>query len=529
MPEEVVVFCCAFGLGASLWAVMDGVATHFTWVDWAVLVGYMALTTWVGHRLRGKQSTIRDFFLAGRRLPWQAVSGSIIATEISALTFIGVPGMVFAAQGNFTYLQWAIGSVLARVLIGKFLVKRYYEEEIYSPYDYMERRLGVGVKQVTTFLFFLGAILGQSVRLLVPAIVLRTVTGLDFQICIILIGIFAVGWTWMGGMATVIWTDVMQFFLFVFSGLLALVWIIGSLDGGWGQLVEAGDESGKWTLWNLTTDPAVEFTLWVAILAMPFQNLAAFGMDQLNAQRMFCCKNAEDATKAIIWSSAGQVVTVLMMVVGVGLYAFYQQNPPTAAELALFDGNKDYVFPVWITTVLPMGVTGLVLAGAFAAAISSMDSILAALAQTTMSLAGWKHDDEKKALRISRLLVLGWGLILVVAAIGLDQMRGNINLVQLAFGMVAYTYGPLLGILFLALSPWRVRMTGIWLGLIVSILLTLWVRPDLYNILVNYELITPEQAVAWRPKIAFPWLYPVTCFLTFGLGLIGSRRRGAGE
>ncbi|MFQ3671823.1 MAG: hypothetical protein SNJ84_10240 [Verrucomicrobiia bacterium] len=504
---------------------MDGIATHFTWIDWAVVVGYMALTTWVGHRLRGRQANIRDFFLAGRRLPWPAVSGSIIATEISALTFIGVPGMVWAATGNFTYLQWAIGSVVARVLVGLVLVKRYYEEEIYSPYDYMERRLGVGVKRIATLLFFLGAILGQSVRLLVPAIVLRTVTGLDFQLCLVLIGIFAVGWTWMGGMATVIWTDVMQFFLFLFGGALALVWIVGSLDGGWGALVEAGEAGGKWTLWNLTTDPAVEFTLWVGLLAMPFQNLAAFGMDQLNAQRMFCCRNAADASKAIIWSSVSQVVTVLMMVVGVGLYAFYQQYPPTEAEGALFLQDKDYVFPVWITTVLPVGVSGLVLAGAFAAAISSMDSILAALAQTTMSLAGKTELEPKKALVTSRLLVLGWALILVLAAMGLDRLRGDINLIPLAFGMVAYTYGPMLGILFLALAPVRVKLGGIWLGLVVSIGLTLWVRPDLYHLLVQFEVLSPEQALELRPKVTFAWLYPVTCLITFGCGLLGARRR----
>ncbi|GAB4249011.1 MAG: sodium:solute symporter [Candidatus Methylacidiphilales bacterium] len=504
---------------------MDGVETHFTWMDWAVVVGYMALTTWVGHRLRGRQATIRDFFLAGRRLPWPAVAGSIIATEISALTFIGVPGMVWAATGNFTYLQWAIGSVLARVLIGVFLVKKYYEEEIYSPYDYMERRLGVGVKRVTTLLFFLGAILGQSVRLLVPAIVLRTVTGLDFQVCILLIGIFAVGWTWMGGMATVIWTDVMQFFLFLFGGILALVWIVGSLDGGWNALVAAGVEGKKWTLWNLTTDPAVEFTLWVALLAMPFQNLAAFGMDQLNAQRMFCCRNAAEASKAIIWSSLSQVVTVLMMLVGVGLYAFYGQHPPTEAEGALFLRDKDYVFPVWITTVLPVGVSGLVLAGAFAAAISSMDSILAALAQTTMSLMGKKEWEPKRALLVSRGLVLGWAVVLVGAAMGLDAIRGNLNLVPLAFGMVAYTYGPMLGILFLALTPIRVKMAGIWLGLILSIGLTLWVRPDVYNLLVNYGALTPEQVLEIKPKITFAWLYPITCLVTVGCGLLGAERK----
>ena len=131
-------------------------------------------------------------------------------------------------------------------------------------------------------------------RVLVAALALKVVTPLDFEHCIWIIGLFAVGWTWMGGMRTVIWTDVMQFFLFVGAGLFSLGWIISHLDGGWTQMVNTAGEAGKFTLLNLTTDPAVGFTLWVAIIAVPFQNLSAFGVDQLNAQRMFCCRDASD-------------------------------------------------------------------------------------------------------------------------------------------------------------------------------------------------------------------------------------------
>jgi Na+/proline symporter len=123
---------------------MDAVHTHFTGIDWAVLIGYLLLTTAIGHALRGKQATMRDFFLGGRSLPWPAVCGSIIATEISALTFVGVPAMVFAAKGNFTYLQWALGSVVARIIVGRFFVPAFYEREIYSPYQFMGERLGSG-------------------------------------------------------------------------------------------------------------------------------------------------------------------------------------------------------------------------------------------------------------------------------------------------------------------------------------------------------------------------------------------------
>ena len=125
---------------------MEGIHTHFLWIDWVVLFAYLALTTWIGHRLRGSQATMKDFFLAGRSLPWPAVTGSIVATEISAITFVGVPGMVFAAGGDFTYLQWGIGSIMARVIVGIWFVKVFYERGIFSPYDYMQQRLGPGAR-----------------------------------------------------------------------------------------------------------------------------------------------------------------------------------------------------------------------------------------------------------------------------------------------------------------------------------------------------------------------------------------------
>lgn len=505
-----------------------GVHAHFLWIDWVVLGAYLLLTTWIGHRLRGRQATIGDFFLAGRSLPWPAVSGSIIATEISALTFIGVPGLVFAVGGNFTYLQWGIGSLIARFIVGIYFVKVFYERDIYSPYDTMEARLGSGARALTTVLFFLGSILGQSVRLLVTALVLWTVTGLPFAVCIAIIGAFAIVWTLMGGMTTVIWTDVIQFFVFIGGGILALLVLVFQVPGGWPEFLSEAAAAGKLRVLNLSTDPSIEFTLWVGLFAMPFQNLAAYGTDQLNAQRMFCCRSAADASKAIIASSASLLVTLLMLFVGAGLVVYYQNNPPSLDEAALFDKDKDSVFPVWITTVLPPGLSGLILAGAFAAAISSLDSALAALSQTSLSLlhgrTGLQNADQRSLVRQSRVAVVLWGLALIGVAIGLNAIRGDVNLLPLAFGMVAYTYGPMLGAFLLALSPLQRDVRGVWIGTLLSLLLTLWIRPDLANILGGFGLLDPETAAAFRPKISFAWLYPVTCLLTLGCGILFGRK-----
>ena len=296
--------------------------------------------------MRGKQGTIKDFFLGGRSLPWPAVSGSIIATEISGVTFIGVPGTLFALHGDFTYLQWAAGSIIARIIVAAFFVKIYFQREIYSPYDYMGIRLGNGVKVLATIFFTIGSILGQSVRVLVAAIPLKVVTGMNIEWCIIIIGIFAIGWTLMGGMRTVIWTDVMQFLLFVIGGVIALFWLINGISGGWTGMIETAQEFGRTRMIDprFGIGPELKFTLWVALFAVPFQNLGIFGVDQLMAQRMFCCKSAKDAGKAIIFSSIGQLVTVLMLLIGAALFVNYHQNGFTDQEIStIFDVSGEKI------------------------------------------------------------------------------------------------------------------------------------------------------------------------------------------
>jgi solute:Na+ symporter, SSS family len=510
---------------------------YFTTVDWLVVLAYLTATTLVGHFLKGKQSTIKDFFLGGRSLPWLAVSGSIIATEISGVTFIGVPGMVYAAGGNFTYLQWGIGSIIARIIVGIFFVRVFYEREIYSPYDYMGNQLGEAAKRLATLIFQIGGILGQSVRVLVAALALKVVTPLDFNECIWIIGLFAVGWTLMGGMRTVIWTDVMQFFLFVGAGLLSLIWIVTSLDNGWSEFIQVSSEAGKFTLLNLTKDPAVGFTLWVAIIAVPFQNLSAFGVDQLNAQRMFCCRDAKDARKAMITSSAALLLTTLMLLVGAALYAYYEPMRLAGAEPAIFSEDSNYIFPVWIVTELPVGLRGLILAGIFAAAISSLDSILAALSQTTISLFRVPETGKKNAtkeLAYSRILVIFWGIALSAFAIELDSLRGKVNVVVLAFGMVSYTTGPMLGMFLAAIFTPKVQVKGLALGFALSFTLVAYLRPDIYQVLLNFDLITKQQAIDWsglhevagtlKPMINTAWAWPVTVFITWGTALCFPRK-----
>ncbi|MFT5633015.1 MAG: SSS family solute:Na+ symporter [Rubritalea sp.] len=580
-----------------LWAMEKvRVEDFFMWQDWAVIAGYLILTTIVGHAMRGKQGTIKDFFLGGKSLPWQAVSGSIIATEISGVTFIGVAGGLFAIHGDFTYLLWGIGSIMGRVIVAKWFVPRFYEEEIYSPYDYMGRRIGLGAKKLATVIFTIGSILGQSVRVFVAAIPLKVVTGMDIQYCIVIIGLFAIGWTLMGGMRTVIWTDVMQFVLFAFGGLLTLYWIISSMNGGWGEMWATAENFGRNKTWDARFGfgKELEFTLWVAILAVPFQNLTAFGVDQLNAQRMFCCKDKKSAQKALVWSSVGQLMTLMMLLVGASLVVHYDKNPFTPkegivvmgiddkddavalqkAEKALADAPRiehvdvvaarakfitanpddpkatqfsdpqissvavvskpDNVFPMWIVMVLPVGLSGLILAGVFAAAISSLDSILAALSQTTLSLF---YDPENKTekeleeldlMTKSRQLVVMWGVILTLFTIGLSEVAQGIPVLPLAFGMTTYTMGPMLAIFFCAMLG-RGSVRGLLIGFIISFCIATFMRMDFWVLLKKSGI-----SIDWLARLPtytmegdsvtliylYAWLWPLTTIITFACGVL---------
>lgn len=519
---------------------MKEVTEAFGWIDWGVVALYMIFTTVLGERLSGKQANIKDFFLGGKSLPWWAVTGSMIATEISALTFIGVPGGVYAAQGDWTYLQWGIGSIIARFAVGYWLVPLYYEREIYSPYDFMGNRLGEGVRRLVTGLFSLGAILGASVRVVVTAVILKAVTGMDAMLCIVVIGAFAVLWTFLGGMQTVIWTDVIQFCLFIFGGLLALGWLLTSL--GWEQIVSLNQVTNeeetainKMKIFNLASPfteegRALKYTLWVGLIAMPFQNFAAFGIDQLNTQRMFCCGSAKDARKAMCWSSVSILITVIMLAVGSGLFAWYQVNVPSASLAEAFKEDTNNVFPAWIVTVLPVGLSGLILAGAFAAAISSLDSVLAALSQTSLSIlyGRKKLEDEtkgKERVMQSRIAVCIWGVILTLVTLGLwnAYMSGEAkDLIGLAFGMVAYTFGPLLGILLAAIFLKGRNLTpGLIIGSLLSIFFVAWFRPELLTILESMGMQEAAQAVvASRPALASEWFFPINAGLTLLCGFV---------
>ncbi len=472
------------------------ISYSLTPIDWLVIAFYLGFTTWLGAKFAGKQSTIREYFLAGRKLPWYAVSCSIIATEISAITFVAVPFVVFNTGGNYTYLQLGlIGTILARVIVGYWLVPAYYKKEIYSPYDYMENQLGSGVRSMTTVLFTIGGMLAQSARVYLTAEVLVVVmhdqlsalgqaTGVSpLGWAILLIGVISVVWTLMGGMSTVVWTDVMLFFAFVMGAIVAIGMIAYQLDGGLLQIVRMGwsaKESGSWgkfTFFDFSISPNKAYTLWAAAIASTWGGVGSYGTCQLMAQRMFCCKNERDARFAIIGSSVSIVVTALLMFVGVGLYAFYETHSLSDVGQTLYLQKPDRIFPIFIIEAVIPGFKGFIIAGIFAAAISSFMGILTALSQTVMT-AFFPPTTDQKSVFLGRMLVIFWGVVLCAMAYVAEAASAFYpSILDLALAMAGYTTGALLAGFFLAFLPVNVDGKGfLWSAplSVLTVFATVW-------------------------------------------------------
>ena len=475
-------------------------STNFTTIDWAVMIGYLAIVSYLGVRLAGKQESMEDFFRGGNRLPWYAVSGSMIATIISAVTFVAVPSIVYKDGGNFTYLQFGIiAGLISRLFVAYVLIPAYFKNQVYSPYDYMGDQLGESTRSVTTALFSVLGVLAQAARVYLTAIILMLVlesqlnwlssaTGISaLALSVIIVGAIAVIWTMMGGIATVIWTDVLLFLLFVSGGLVAIGVMVASLPDGLAGLIREGSAAGKFQLWEWSNSADVAgrfrspwaahltqpYTLWAAFFAVTISNIGTYGTDQLLAQRIFTCRSEKDAKLAVVASWLAELVAALMLLVGVGLWAFYRAFPDqlTGAAAAAVEAKTDNVFPVFILTQVPVALRGLIVAGIFAAAISSLTSILAALSQTTLSAVylpwkGWRTDQplsteqNRHVLSVSRLLIVAWGIALCAVAIAIDRyvtsqkgLGNEIFFLDLALGIANYITGTLFAAFLLAWIP----------------------------------------------------------------------------
>jgi Na+/proline symporter len=301
------------------------------------------------------------------------------------------------------------------------------------------------------------------------------------------IGVVSVVWTWMGGIATVIWTDVVLFIVFLSSVVIALITLLHDVEGGMSQVLSAASEAGKLRFFDFDARFSTDYTFWAALIAQGLGGLGQYGTDQLMAQRIFCCKSKREAQKAMVASYGAMLVTLVVSLIGLALHAYYLQHPLQGESLDAYKAVHDRIFPIFITTVIPSPFKGLIVAGAFAAAISSLDSILAALSQTTLSAfyrPAAQLDAaraERSAVFVSRALVLVFGLLLCTIAVVCEQLVAKYgSILNLALAMPTYTQGAVLGAFVLAILPLGLRGDGYtWAALlaVLTIFCLAWRQP----------------------------------------------------
>ena len=444
----------------------------------------------MAHFSWGSKSGMRGFFLGNKSIPFWAVGGSLIATRTSALVFIAIPAAVYKVGGDLTYLQMTFGYIIGDLVMAFFFLKYYYEKEIYSPYEFIEQRHGENVGMLTRVLWMIGVILSQGVRLLATSLVLSVITGIPVEICIIIIGVFSILWSVIGGITTVIWTDFIQLCIFTLGAVFSILWVVKSIPGGWAEVVNIAGSQGKLKIWDLSLDPHATYTLWVALIPVTVFQLSQLTIDQVFVQRTLCCKNLGEARKSIYFAILGNITTFIMAAVGVGLIAFYTVHPLEGSIAEIISKEPDKVFPYFIVTQIPVGISGLIIASIFAAGISTLDSGLTALCEASVS--GFykrymiKDKSDSHYLKVSKMLIVMWGTLLTIAAF-IFYVVNNKNLLDLGLSVYGYVYGALFGIALLAFCN-RGKWIGILIGTVISV-----------GIVIVLSI----------HKISFFWWYPV--------------------
>src|SRR5882724_12650271 len=461
--------------------------SYFSAGDWAVIVlyllGIIGLGVWFGK----DQHTTRDYFLGSKSVPWWGIGLSIVAAETSALTIIGVPAMAYG--GNMAFLQMVIGYVIARIILAIVLVPHYFKGEIYSPYELFARAFGPAARQTAGGFFLISETLAAGVRVYVASIPVKLMLGdkvLGFGTgdpifgAILLFVIFSLLYTYIGGVKAVIWTDAVQFGLFVLGGLFAIFYI-PSLAGGTHAVLAAASEAGKLHWLNAVPAPGGSFTkfllgspfnIWMGIIGGTVMVMSSHGAEQLIVQRVLACKTVADGRKAVVLSAVVIFpLFLIFLLVGALLWVFYQNHPFQIPLPEPRPGSpaNDFVFPIFMMTEVPHVLKGFLIVAILSAAMSSVSSALTSLASvSTMDFV--KHflpgRSENFFLRFSKMSTVAWAVALIFIAYLSRRVDFVLNA---AFSLRGLTSGALLGGLGLAVFWKKGRATPVIAGMLVSL------------------------------------------------------------
>ncbi len=505
---------------------------QFGLIDYFVLIFYLAGVAFLGLKVSGRQTSTKDYFLGGDGIPWWAVLFSVVATETSTLTFISIPAVAYG--GNLTFLQITLGYFLGRILVAVFFLPKYYDGEMYTAYQFLEKRFGPAMRNATSTTFMITRLLADGVRLFATAIPLAIILRLGgaftgwgdielYLLSITVISLITLVYTFFGGIKAVVWMDVVQMAVYLGGAGIAMIILLNQLPDGWQTVVAFAEPGNKFQFFRSGFDLSFKefiaqpYTFFTALVGGAVFSLASHGTDQLLVQRLLATGNLKSGQKALIWSGAVVILQfALFLVIGLMLFTFYEGVSADRLGLA----TNDEIFAKFIVEQLPVGISGLIVAALFAAAMSSLSSSLNSLASaTTYDLYKpyfGKTNTPEQDLKTSRIITLVWGIVLTGSAFlfaFLQLQEGERPaVVELGLGIASYTYGGLLGAFGLGMlfkSPnTKDALIGFFTGMIALLFM---VKGPIQNIL-------PGEGLA----IAWPLYTLVGSTIVIGVGLLSS-------
>jgi SSS family solute:Na+ symporter len=428
-------------------------------LDFAIIAIYLVGITLFGMRFRKRQRTLRDYFLAGRDIPWWAIALSIVAAETSTLTIISIPGLAY--DTNLTFLQVVMGYVIGRFIISFVLLPHYFRGELFTAYELIERRFGPRLRTLTSGLFLLTRAAAEGVRVYAVSIVVSIALGTGEIASIAIITVLTLIYTFEGGLAAVIWTDVVQTGIYVGGTLVGIATIIHYVPGGWSHIHQVAAASAKLQVFDFTPTFWKPYTFWAGVIGGAFLTTASHGTDQLIVQRLLAARNQRQSVTALL-SSGGAILFQfgLFLLLGVMLFAYYML--PSAHF-----GKPDRIYPTFIVTRMPHGISGLLIAAILAAAMSNLSAALNSLSSSTILdfYARLRpQTDEGRKMRLSRLSTVVWAAVLFILAVLSLRRVGRV--VEVGLQIASIAYGALLGVFLLGVLTRRATQNAAMVGMI---------------------------------------------------------------
>lgn len=471
--------------------------SHFTWIDYAVIAVYLFLSIYIGLHSSRKTTDSDDYFLGGRQQHWFPVAISIISAELSAISYMGVPGWVYEKDLSYFMLTFLFPLVI--FLIIRLFIPIYRKLKLVSVYEYLEKRYNLYVRAFTALLFMLLRVGHMATAIYAPSLVLQEIAGIPLIPSITIIGVAVTFYTLKGGIRAVIWTDFMQFFVLIGGALVILAFAFAGLNWDLGYMWRmAGDHT---RMFDFSFDLHEEITVWALAANQAVFYLTNYATDQVVAQRYFTTGSERETRKAMMTSAYITVpVVALLLLIGVALTAYYAVQPELAQSLT----RGDRIMPHFAVNVLPVGAKGVLIAGIFAATMSvisaGVNSLSAVLLQDFLIRFGVTKRDREVAH--ARLVTLGFGLVITATAFFVDQLGP----VVAAFGKLSsFFMGPICAFFLLGVISKRANSGGVITGAVAGLLATIWVANFtsiswLWWIVVGFLV---SMGVGWTVSLLF--------------------------